>query len=535
MTAALARSRPPWPNLLSLLLLAALGFAWYRQPHDLDYCWQIRTGQRILATGEVRQPDSFSFTIAGKDIPDHEWLYESILALIWNNLGYSGLKLVRMILYAAPVAILAWQLRARGVRDHAITIVVLFSLFVLIFFERLRPLVCTTIGLQLVAGWLQDHVHGRRRLDWKLPATMLLWGNLHPAVIMGQALILGALAWHVLEIAFRPAADRLDRSRFVSLIIWGGLGLAASFATPAPIDRLLYPFSSELRHPAQRMFEEIKSPFRHLGHPPYVVEMLLLLAIVFALILWLRRRELFAWEWALFLGVTGLFLVAIRSAGDFLIIGFLLAVPQFGRLLLAGVRSPQWREIARPAVRIENEFKRILNSPLFRLQPIWPAIGLLAIALVSLWPWGERVPNREQPDWPREAADWIAADGLSGPGPWNVFSGYNEGSYLIWRFDGRVKVYSDTRGFYYPGDLLHDSYALPRASGDWRAHLDRVLANGADYFLLQVCGVDGKPYAFWQMLEPHIPNPLYRDEKYVIVSADQVKEAAKAIARGDSP
>lgn len=531
MNASPVRFRLPWPNLLSLLLLSAMGFAWYRAPHDLDYCWQIRTGQRILATGEVRQPDSFSFTISGKDIPDHEWLYESILAVVWNNLGYAGLKFTRMFLYAAPVAILGWQLHARGVRPHAIAVVVVFCLFVLLFFERLRPLICTTIGLQLVAGWLQDHVHGRRPLDWKLPLTMLLWGNLHPAIIIGQALVLGTICWHIAETAIRPAARRIDPSRLRTLILWGGIGLLTSLLTPAPVDRLLYPFSSELRHPAQRMFEEIKSPFRHLGHPPYVVEMLFALAIFFAVILWLRRRELFAWEWALFAGVAGLFLIAIRSAGDFLMIGSLLAVPQIGQLLLAGVRSPRWRNLARPLVKCDNEFKRILNSPLFKLQPIWPAIGFAAIALVSLWPWGERVPNKELPDWPREAADWIAAGGLSGPGPWNVFSGYNEGSYLIWRFDGHVKVYSDTRGFYYPGDLLDDSYSLPRARGDWQAHLNRVLDRGAEFFLLPVRGTDGVRFQLWKMLEPHVSRPLYLDEKYVILSAEQIRNAANAIAR----
>jgi hypothetical protein len=259
--------------------------------------------------------------------------------------------------------------------------------------------------------------------------------------------------------------------------------------------------------------------------------MLFALAVVFAVILWLRRRELFAWEWALFAGVAGLFLIAIRSAGDFLMIGSLLAVPQIGQLLLAGVRSPRWRNLARTLVKCDNEFKRILNSPLFKLQPIWPAIGFAAIALVSLWPWRDRVPNKELPDWPREAADWIAAGGISGPGPWNVFSGYNEGSYLIWRFDGHVKVYSDTRGFYYPGDLLDDSYSLPRARGDWQAHLSRVLDRGAEFFLLPVRGTDGVRFQLWKMLEPHVPRPLYLDDRYVILSAEQIRNAANAIAR----
>jgi hypothetical protein len=527
MSSAPSSARLPWPNVLSLLIVAALAAMWCRAPTDLDYCWQIRTGQRILANHEFRQPDPFSYTIAGKELPDHEWLYEVLLALVWNHLGYGGLKLIRVALYVAPIAILAWQLRGRNVPRYAVALTVAFCLFALFYFERLRPLVCSTICLQLVAGWLHDHCRGQRPLDWKLPLTMLLWANLHPAVIMGQALILGAIGWHVAAFGFRQSAIG-DRRLVVSLVIWGGLGLLATLASPAPSDRLLYPFSPELRHSAQQMFEEIKSPFRHLGRPPFVVEMLLLLAVVYAVVLLLRRRELIGWEWALFAGVSGLFLMAIRSAGDWLMVASALAIPQIGSLLLRGAKSNRWRKLVRPVIRFERGIKRIMNSPLFRLQPMWPALGFVLLTVISLIPWGKLLPNHERADWPTEAADWIESGGLPGHGPWMIFSGYNEGSYLIWRFDGRVKVYSDTRGFYYPGEFLDDSYSLPRAVGDWPARLDRVLAQGTDYFLLPVRDPQGLSYRLWDLLAPHIPHPLYRDEKYAIVTAAQVKEAAKA-------
>jgi hypothetical protein len=521
--------RWPWPNALSLLLVAALALIWWRPPADLDYCWQIRTGQHMIDSRQLHQPDRFSYTIAGKDIPDVEWLYEVILALVWNQLGQGGLKLARVTLYAAPIALLAWQLRGRNVPRFAIALIVVFSLFALSYFERLRPLVCSTIGLQLVAGWLHDHCHGKRPLDWKLPLTMLLWANLHPAVIMGQGLVFGAIVWHLAALGVRkPVSGECQRA--VALLRWGGLSLLATLASPAPIDRLLYPFSPELRHSAQQMFEEIKSPLRHLGHPPFVVELLLLLVVAYGLVLLLRRRELFGWEWALFAGVSGLFLMAIRSAGDFLMISSALAVPQIGPLLLKNAKS------VGPLVHFERGIKRIMNSPLFGFQPVWPALGFAAIAVISLLPLGDRLPNRQRADWPTEAADWIEKGGLSGPGPWNVFSGYNEGSYLIWRFDGRVRVYSDTRGFYYPGEFLDDSYALPRAVDNWPAHLEHVLAQGTQYFLLPVRDPAGLRYELWTILELHIAKPLYQDEKYVIVSADQVSNAAKTfLSAGSAP
>src|SRR5262245_11228285 len=121
-----ARVQITWPNAFSAVVLLVLVCIYLKPPSDLDYCSQIRTGERIVETGRVLQPDSFSYTIAGKDLPDHEWLYEVLLALVWRGLGDPGMKLMRVVLFAAPLAVLAWQLRSRGVRLHvlALTLIV---------------------------------------------------------------------------------------------------------------------------------------------------------------------------------------------------------------------------------------------------------------------------------------------------------------------------------------------------------------------------------------------------------------------------
>ena len=107
-----------------------------------------------------------------------------------------------------------------------------------------------------------------------------------------------------------------------------------------------------------------------------------------------------------------------------------------------------------------------------------------------------------------------------GQGPWNVFSGSNEGTYLIWRMAGQARVYSDTRGFYYPGELLDDSFNLPQGDDAWPDRLHRTLQNGSAYFLLPASA------GLWTKLQPHIARPLYADAKYVILSAEQIRDAA---------
>src|ERR1700676_2942274 len=91
---------PGWkfaPSAVSLLIVVLLAANYFCPLADLDFTWQVHTGEEILRTGELRTPDRFTFTIAGKRVPDFEWLYEVTLALAWNAFGYGGLKLLRTL------------------------------------------------------------------------------------------------------------------------------------------------------------------------------------------------------------------------------------------------------------------------------------------------------------------------------------------------------------------------------------------------------------------------------------------------------
>lgn len=508
-----------WPNPFTLVLAALAVVIFLGPPADLDYCWQIRTGEIILRTGEIPRTDSFSYTIAGRRVPDHEWLYEAGLAIWYRLVGDAGLKWLRVAFFAAPLLVLAWQLKSRAVPQHGIVLTVLAGTLVCISFERLRPMVFSTLGLQLVSGWLSDHVRGRRRLDWRLPLVMLLWGNLHPAVIMGQALLLGAMVWEW----WAWYRGHADRSMVSQLSIGCLLGLAASCIAPDPVGRLLYPFSPELRHPAQQLFREIRPPWRYLGEPPYLFEFVGLWAAVVAVVLWLRRHQFRGWEWGLFLGLSGLAATATRGVIDWFVITASYAVPQIGPILRDAVRRRD--PSARLLVKVDRLAKHVFSGALLRPQRAWLGLVLAGLGLFAVSPWSRWTPNRENPRWPRGVADAIAAGLLPTPPPWNIFSGSDEGSYLLWRFPGQARVYSDTRGFYYPGEYLMDSFELPAASPDWPERLERVLAQATEYVLLPASS------RWWELLEASGAEPLYRDGQYVLLTTEQVRAAVDSWRR----
>src|SRR5437660_8001435 len=142
-----------WPNFFSLFLIVLLATNYFVPLADLDFTWQIRTGEQIVHTRQLRPVESFTYTIAGTAVPEFEGLYEVILWLVWSGFGFGGLKLLRIVLVATPLLLVALHLRRQGVRGHSIALAILAAIFILSPVWNLRPLFCTTIGLVLLTCW----------------------------------------------------------------------------------------------------------------------------------------------------------------------------------------------------------------------------------------------------------------------------------------------------------------------------------------------------------------------------------------------
>src|SRR5688500_11154233 len=112
--------RLPSPNLSTLILFLVLGAAYRRPLSDLDFAWQVQTGGQIVRTGSLRVYDELTYTIAGKELPDFEWLYEVAVWSAWDAFGYPGLHLLKMFCVATPLFLVALRLRREGVRHHGV-------------------------------------------------------------------------------------------------------------------------------------------------------------------------------------------------------------------------------------------------------------------------------------------------------------------------------------------------------------------------------------------------------------------------------
>jgi hypothetical protein len=529
------------PNGFSLLLIVLLAANYFVPFGDLDFAWQIRTGERVLETGQFRPPEAFSYTIPGDRLPDFEWLYDVTLCTIWSVFGFGGLKLLKTLLVAVPLLLVSVRLRREGVRWHGVALALLIAVFVLSPSWNLRPLFCTTIGLLLISGWLHDHCQGRRVLTWWLPLVMLLWGNLHPGVITGQALLAGAIGWEWLN-RWWKINPPLGHEACERLTWIGGLGLLTSCMSPYPLERLLLPFRPEVAHPIQRIFVEMRPLYESLWQPPYATVLIYVVAFFVGLSVVLGFRHYRLWEVGLLLGLAVLANLAARCLQDWTLIMLALGVPHLAVLLKQTVQKRRivalrcssrrsrfnlGRFPGTPLIgfalhvlfRSERACKRMLNTPLWRFQWCWPAAAVVVLAGMSLVPpLGRRMPIQNAASWPVRALDWIEAQDVQG----RFFGPPDYGSYVGWRLGERGRCYVDTRGFFFPPELLADSHYVPLLGLDWRQRVQRILAYGTDYFLLETTGARGE---FWRTLQPYLDQPLYCDGQTVLLAAEQVQRA----------
>jgi hypothetical protein len=509
-------ARPGWkllPSAVSVVVIVLMAAEYFSPFADLDYTWQIRTGEEVMRTGDLRPRDAFSYTIAGRAVPEFEGLYGAGLWAVWTAFGYGGLKLLRVLLVATPLLLVGLRLRREGVSWRGVALALAVLALVEARAWNLRPLYLSTIGLLLVSGRLHDHCTGRRPLPWWLPLVTLAWANLHPGVIMGQGLLAGAIVWEWLNARLRLNTP-LDRRPLVRLTVMGGLALAATFVSPDPVGRLLYPFSHEAHHPILQSIPEMRPLYAFALEPPFTAGLVYGVAALTVWTMVRRFRQYRLWEIALLAGLAWLGNRAFRGVLDWLPVMLTLAVPHVARMLAAAAKSRRL-PLVRLALRWDAFAKRMLHAPAFRWQWAWPAAALAALAVVSLIPpLGRAMPIRESSDWPAGVADWMEAHGVEG----RIFAPPDDAAYLMWRRPA-VRCYVDTRYLFFPPELIEDCQYLPQLAPDWPDRLRRVESYHTDYFLLKTNGPHG---VLWQAIRPHVPDPLYRDDSVVLLRADQV-------------
>jgi hypothetical protein len=465
-----------------------------------DIFLHLKTGHRILQTGQVPRVDDYSTLARGRPYVAHEWLSAVLFALGESLGGFDAL-----IVTKALAALLLAGLLYRAARLLGATPVVTLPALALVMVlagARImeRPHIFSYVlsaAVLCLLAWRRSSRSATPLLA--LPPLQVLWANLHGGFLLGPALAGLAAAGAAIDgILVRgwPAEEPPPRSggarraarrerasraggagdRLAEAARLGGVAILMLLAS------LLNPYGARL---LAFPFELTGSSFMRENYewaPPFGSD--------FAGTYMMREYLV----WALFgLAVLG---AAIRRAArlrqappggafPFLVFGVLLAlstrmqrnVTDFALATLPAVAScASWLRAGEHGEDAPGGGDR--DRPLLA----WMAAAILATAVWIGWAGYPYRPGAHREtgfglgrNIPVAAADYLQANGIRG----SAFNTYSAGAYLVYRFYPAVRVEMDSRNDVYGPDLYHAHLEALADPAALRQMLERVDASFA--------------------------------------------------------
>lgn len=432
---------------------------------DGDTGWHIRTGQWIVATGEVPRSDFFSFSKAGEAWYAWEWLSDVIYAAAFAWGGLKGVVLLAGALIAAFGVLLLRYMLWQGASVVAALPICLLAFGASSVHFLARPHLFTWL-LLVVLLWLWER--DCRTEDgwiWLLVPLVALWVNLHGGFVAGLASLAVLAAGRVGESLAAGERRQAWRQALRGAALW----LAAAAAS------LVNPYGWELhRHLiAYLRADWIRDAVNEFRSPSFRTENLfqfelLLFGGLMAAAGAFRERRL--GQGALILLWAHAALVSARHIPIFVVVAAPRAAVEATRL---------WKALAasRPRgspVRVLDRMARDWAPGLCRVS-LWPAVFLALLAVLDVpvgWP--KDFPAAKFPVAMAERhAELLAGARLFADDDW--------ADYLLFRNYPRQRVFFDGRSDFYGRALMADYLSVMNGRHDWEEVLDR---HGCDAVLV---------------------------------------------------
>jgi hypothetical protein len=292
---------------------------------DLDFFWHLKTGDVILKTHEFQRTEIYSFTAAGREYIDHEWLFQVVISLFYSAFGPAGVIILKTIILATLYSLTTKFLLQEGATFPAVIGIQFLSLCGGLQRMVERPEIFT--GLFFVITFLLVHSFLRKERLISLlilPPIFVVWSNFHAAVILGLVLLFCFCAGLFLETlakrsgfpAYYAAEPRKQSMLWATLVVC----VLATLINPYGYRVLTVPFeltsiinSGLLRNEEWQAPSPFTLPFYYISVLVLFTVMLMnfrrlsivhaMLAIFFAYISmkYIRNTGLFCWLMPLFI------------------------------------------------------------------------------------------------------------------------------------------------------------------------------------------------------------------------------------------
>jgi hypothetical protein len=481
------------PSVSDLLFVALLGLLVFtnlsvRLLGDAGIGWHIRTGQLILATHAIPRVDPFSSSMSGQPWFAWEWLYDMLVGCLDSAAGLNGVVVFTAVIIAA---VFSWTFRLLVRRTNvllALILVLLAASAAMIHFLA-RPHVVswlfTVVWFLALQSSEENFKSGRSTtlLLWLLPATMLVWVNVHGGFLVGFVLVAiywFSAVWEFVRLNFKPtelefegALQKIRTGRHLRTLTRAGI-LSA-------VVTLLNPYGFSLhvhiyRYLSNRFLmnhiDEFQSPNFH-----YVAQKcfagLLLLTLV-ALAVKGRQASPSKLLVILFAAYSGLY--ASRNIPVSALLLILLIGPWLSDVMESlSARFAARGKLFQPPKSASLPFLQRMKAIELRLQGhIWPVVAIVFTSWIaahggSLSSTPMMNAHFDAKRFPAAALNYLETQKLRGP----LLSPDAWGGYLIYRLYPRVKVVIDDRHDFYGEEFLQSYLKMIHLEPGWKDFLNR--------------------------------------------------------------
>ena len=423
---------------------------------DADTGWHLWAGFQALAHGPGPLRDTLTYSRAGAEWVSTQWLGEVALALAYRYAGYLGVAVLCAAVFASTFA---WLYRIVWSRSRHVLLslaVTLLAAGVTWTHFLARPLAFAYplfLGVVVLAR--------RKRIDGRSAAgivlLVLLWSNVHPSAALAPCFL--AILW----------LTRRNQRWLGLAAIGSAVALAATpagpwwfsaFASAGPKLHLLH------------SLDEWKAPRFH--EPRYWALLVMVVVAIAARgrAAMVRRRARAndgprlasesdwagAIEGSAWLGGS----LLIARVAPFAALAW---APEMAIDLAGGTRA---RDATSSGFeRIAAPFESVLR-PAFWPVALTLLLGLAAPKLSPRFPETARgFPPHEFPVAALAAADRLELGS-------RVLTSYDWAGFVEWTSGGRRRVYVDSRGGFFSGDLLRDYLQMTHLAPGWRDALERA-------------------------------------------------------------
>jgi hypothetical protein len=451
---------------LSVLLLLALPL------NDPDYFWHLKAGEYIVTHRALPAGDIFSLTHAGQPWVLHEWLFEAVLFTAFAMRGAFGVTLLAALLIMATLGVTFALTRRLGQSHAAAFVLVVWGGVVFSGGWTPRPQLVTYLLFSVYLSILAHYKYfGARRALFALPLLMVAWVNAHGGFVIGIALVFLFTGAEWLGYWFGAARAPAHKQRLVQLSLVAGVTLLASLANPEFVRHWLYPLQV-LGMDANQSIQEWQSPDFHRFGP----RIYLLLCSLFVLSTMYAKSKADLTE----LLVPGFFLLMGFISRRHIPLAVLTLLPFIALALGRGSTAAwaaKWRgsRFGRSYARSSANGKQL--SPVAEGVLNWMLLLVIVVALVLCQPWFQASAAKRAEQLPAAAADYVIAHRIVG----NMFNGYDDGGYLIYRLGPERKIFIDGRVDVYGDTFFKEYNAIYAGTAGWKQKFDRY---GIDFAIL---------------------------------------------------